>query len=285
MLKRPLLAVVFVVLAILASPGIAAAQDLDWGPCPPGSGNDPRQECALLTVPLDYSNPGGETIAVAVSRIKTSVPAKHRGVLLFNPGGPGGSGLPRMPLSMKNELPAVRPGAVRPDRVRPARRRRRAAPSAASLRGRKPTPLEPPYKPPRPLSPRGRRPVPRTAAPRNAPPRAQGHYSYITTLNTARDMDVIRTVLGENKLSYLGYSYGTYLGAVYMQLFPRRADRIVLDSNVHPQRIWRPTTQSWGYGVEVAYAGFTHWAAERDDLPGHSAIRLIQSHPLHTGPH
>ena len=81
-------------------------------------------------------------------------------------------------------------------------------------------------------------------------------------------MDAIRAALGEPKISYVGFSYGTYLGAVYTELFPQRIDRFVLDSNIHPQRIWRPTIQSWGYGVEVAYAGFTHWAAERDDVYG-----------------
>jgi pimeloyl-ACP methyl ester carboxylesterase len=54
------------------------------------------------------------------------------------------------------------------------------------------------------------------------------------TANAARDMDVIRGALGESKLSYLGYSYGTYLGAVYTQMFPGRADRIVLDSAINP---------------------------------------------------
>ncbi|MFJ3779324.1 alpha/beta hydrolase [Streptomyces sp. NPDC090075] len=57
---------------------------------------------------------------------------------------------------------------------------------------------------------------------------------YINTRNTARDMGVIRGILGERKLSYIGWSYGTYLGAVYTQLFPRHSDRTVLDSAVDP---------------------------------------------------
>ena len=87
--------VLMVALAILAIPGRAWAQQLAWGPCPQGGfgdGEDPRQECALLTVPLDYSKPGGETIKIAVSRIQTADPAKRRGVMLFNPGGPGSRG-------------------------------------------------------------------------------------------------------------------------------------------------------------------------------------------------
>jgi hypothetical protein len=58
------------------------------------------------------------------------------------------------------------------------------------------------------------------------------------------------------------------IGFVYTQLFPQRTDRFVLDSNIHPRRIWRQTIQSWGYAVEVAYDGFTRWAAQRDDVYG-----------------
>jgi pimeloyl-ACP methyl ester carboxylesterase len=87
---------------------------------------------------------------------------------------------------------------------------------------------------------------------------------YITTRNTARDMDVIRAVLGEKKISYLGYSYGTYLGAVYTQMFPQRADRVVLDSAVDPATIWRGTFQGWAKGAELAFTRWTEWTAERD---------------------
>lgn len=87
---------------------------------------------------------------------------------------------------------------------------------------------------------------------------------YITTRNTARDLDVIRAVLGEKKISYLGYSYGTYLGAVYTQMFPQRADRVVLDSAVDPTTIWRGTFQGWAKGAELDFTRWTEWAAERN---------------------
>lgn len=86
---------------------------------------------------------------------------------------------------------------------------------------------------------------------------------FITTRNTARDMDTIRAVLGERKVSYLGYSYGTYLGAVYTQMFPGRTDRFVLDSGVDPDRIWRGMLQLWATEAEPAFARWTRWAAER----------------------
>ncbi|MFM9700417.1 alpha/beta hydrolase [Streptomyces europaeiscabiei] len=76
---------------------------------------------------------------------------------------------------------------------------------------------------------------------------------YINTLNTARDMDVVRGVLGERKISYVGWSYGTYLGAVYTQLFPRHSDRIVLDSAVNPNDFGRGTVRAMASGAEPAF--------------------------------
>ena len=61
---------------------------------------------------------------------------------------------------------------------------------------------------------------------------------HMSTENSARDMDRIRAALGESKISYLGYSYGTYLGAVYATLFPERVKRLVLDSVVDPRQVW-----------------------------------------------
>src|SRR2546429_3961340 len=87
---------------------------------------------------------------------------------------------------------------------------------------------------------------------------------HASTADTARDMDRIRAALGEPKLSYLGYSYGSYLGAVYASLFPQRSDRIVLDSNVHPGRIWRDVWRAWDPAIEERFPDFTAWAAERD---------------------
>src|SRR4051794_23518346 len=85
--------------AVLTPPaaGYAAASPPEptWGACPPappGLERDPRQQCTTLRVPLDYRKPAGRRISVEVSRIPTAKPALRRGILLFNPGGPGGSG-------------------------------------------------------------------------------------------------------------------------------------------------------------------------------------------------
>jgi pimeloyl-ACP methyl ester carboxylesterase len=91
---------------------------------------------------------------------------------------------------------------------------------------------------------------------------------HITTRNTARDLDLLRAILGEKKVSYLGFSYGTYLGAVYTQLFPGRADRFVLDSAVDPARAWRGMIQWWAEGAEPAFDRWTEWIATRSEEYG-----------------
>jgi pimeloyl-ACP methyl ester carboxylesterase len=77
-------------------------------------------------------------------------------------------------------------------------------------------------------------------------------------------MDQIRSALGEPRLSYLGYSYGTYLGAVYTTLFPQRSDRIILDSAVDPRLVWYDMWRTWGLAVALRLPDFTAWAAAHD---------------------
>lgn len=96
---------------------------------------------------------------------------------------------------------------------------------------------------------------------------------HVTTRNTARDMDVIRAALGANTLSYLGGSYGSYLGEVYTQLFPGRTGRMVLDSVNHPDG-YRPNLLRGAEAVnEEALRAWASWAAARDDTYGLGATR------------
>ncbi|MEK8168859.1 alpha/beta fold hydrolase [Streptomyces sp. M19] len=87
---------------------------------------------------------------------------------------------------------------------------------------------------------------------------------HISTANTARDMDVIRAALGEKKINYLGYSYGTYLGAVYGSLFPDGLNRSVLDSSMHPDWLWREQFLQQSVGVRFNVEQWAGWVAERD---------------------
>src|SRR5437879_1477841 len=234
---------------------------LHWTTCPPIQGL-PDQQCATLRVPLDYGRPHGRQIAVGVSRLAASVPALRRGVLLLNPGGPGGPGidLPRilsllLPQSVldRYDLIGFDPRFVNT-----------STPITCGL-----TPQDLSSLPPWPL-PGGVQEnavLARDMADRCASS-AGDLLPFATTANTARDMDEIRKALGEQAISYLGYSYGTYLGAVYATLFPDRTDRVVLDSNVDPAWVWRDQFRAWGFANEIRFPDFTGFAAAQDATYG-----------------
>ncbi|HKT03882.1 MAG TPA: alpha/beta fold hydrolase [Rugosimonospora sp.] len=249
--------------AYAVPPRDTGAAGLTWADCPPapsGLTRDPRERCASLPVPLDYRHPDGRKINVEVSRIPTAKPGLRRGILLFNPGGPGGSGidfpdglLPLMPAAVTDryDLIGFDPRGIG-----------YSTPVTCGIPATTPVELVLPY------------PAPDGSIARNvAYARQTAHdcaqlsgdlLPYITTANTARDMDRIRAALGEPKLSYLGYSYGTYLGTVYTTLFPQRSDRILLDSAVDPNLVWYQMWRTWDQAIAIRLPDFTAWAAARD---------------------
>jgi pimeloyl-ACP methyl ester carboxylesterase len=265
MSRRVLGALVAAAVTLALAQAAPAAEPLAWGPCPPGEDFDPRQQCASLTVPLDYAAPGGDAIEIAVSRIPAESD-RRRGALLYNPGGPGESGI-EGPTVLTNRLPAdVR---EQYDLVGfDPRGINFSAPVTCNLapEDRDVLRLIPYPAPDGDISENVA--YSRRAAAGCAAADTANLLPHITTANTARDMDRLRAALGDARISFLGYSYGTYLGAVYAELFPQRTDRFVLDSVVHPRRIWRDTFFAWGPAAEVAFPGFARFAAERNDTYG-----------------
>ncbi|MFC4588972.1 alpha/beta hydrolase [Sphaerisporangium corydalis] len=234
-----------------------------WGECPPvetGIPRDPRQQCATLRVPLDYRAPRGRSIEITISRIGTALPGSRRGILLSNPGGPGDSGLD-LPSGLADVLP--RQVLDRYDLIGfDPRGIGHSTPVTCGLDLVRQSTLLLPYP-----APDGG--IERNIAFARDTAAACAEHSgdllpFITTANTARDMDRIRAALGEPKLSYFGLSYGTYLGAVYISLFPGRGDRIVLDSAVDPGLVWRDLLRGWNQAVAVRLPDFLGFAAERD---------------------
>ncbi|MGW2417437.1 alpha/beta hydrolase, partial [Streptomyces tubercidicus] len=218
-------------------------------------------ECAKIKVPLDYRAPGGKRIDLAISRIKSTAPGKRHGVLLSNPGGPGGSGL-YMPLGMQEELP--KSAQQKYDLIGfDPRGVGQSSPVSCGLGSKEETWLRPYKKETFDKDVAWARDVAKKCK-----KKAGDRLRHITTRNTARDMDLLRAVLGEKKISYVGYSYGTYLGTVYTQLFPGRTDRFVLDSAIDPARAWRGMVQWWAEGAEPAFDRWTEWAAERSGKYG-----------------
>jgi len=95
-----------------------------------------------------------------------------------------------------------------------------------------------------------------------------GHLRHLTTANMARDLDRIRAALGEEKASFLGYSYGSALGAAFASMFPERSDRIVLDSNIGDTHLDRDGMRRYAQGMEEAFPAFATWAAQHHDTYG-----------------
>ncbi|MFF6915203.1 alpha/beta fold hydrolase [Streptomyces sp. NPDC012466] len=213
-------------------------------------------QCATIKVPLDYGRPGAKRLDLAISRMKTSTRKDRRGVLLLNPGGPGGPGVD-MPQYLAGELPKAVKNKYDLVGFDP-RGIGRSSPVGCGLTSDERN-WERPYK-----AETFTKDVKWARTVAEKCDKKQGDkLRHITTRNTARDMDVIRAVLGEKKISYLGYSYGTYLGAVYTQMFPKRTDRFVLDSAVDPARVWRGMIQVWAEGAEPAFTRWTEWTAAR----------------------
>ncbi|MGW1177812.1 alpha/beta fold hydrolase [Kitasatospora sp. NPDC002543] len=239
----------------------------DWHGCA-RAGDDPTgraldaagARCADVTVPLDYGDPGGRTITVAISRLKATDTRHRIGSLLVNPGGPGGPGL-GIGLTVR---PAMKETGARYDVIgMDPRFTGRSTPLDCGLSSG-PGLLS--AGPDRAGFDR------QTARARDVAERCRATNAdvlpHVTTRNTARDIDVVRGVLGERKISYLGYSYGTYLGTAYTQMFPTRYDRVVLDSALDPDRYNPRLMKGTEAANEKAYDDWADWTAARDSTYG-----------------
>ncbi|GHC80867.1 alpha/beta hydrolase [Streptomyces flavofungini] len=240
-------------------------QHLAWGPCSAAQKelNEAGAQCAEVAVPLDYADPGGRTIQIAISRIKAASPSERRGILLSNPGGPGGTGLANT-LALR---PALKDVAKRYDLIGfDPRFLGESTPVSCAPAG--------PPRPPGPVT------TPRAdfdasvASARDTARRCQEHgdnaelLPHASTRNVARDMDAIRAALGEPRLSYYGVSYGADLGAVFTQLFPRRADRVIIDSSTDPAATQYELFQRAGGPLEEGLDEWAAWAARQHERYG-----------------
>jgi pimeloyl-ACP methyl ester carboxylesterase len=192
---------------------------VDWAPCQ----GDPELLCSTLVVPLDYHDPRGPTLALAV--IKAPATGRKRGSIFANPGGPGGSGVDFVQqakalftqLRQSFDIVSFDPrGTGRSSEVT-CEATLPPPPSSDSLEARAAVADE-----------TSRRIATSCSAQNGA------LTTLVGTTNVARDIDVFRAALGEPELNYLGYSYGTILGAEYATQFPRRVRAMVLDGNVPP---------------------------------------------------
>jgi pimeloyl-ACP methyl ester carboxylesterase len=244
---------------------------ISWGACPAlaaGAQRDPRQTCGTLKVPLDYKNPGGETIDIAVSKLTTAKSGEKRGALVVNPGGPALPGLDT-PSAMAATVPAS--VLAKYDLIGfDPRGVARSTPQSCGL-GNLPNVALFPF------------PAADGSITKNvefAKATAQkcssnAKLKYFTTVNTARDMDKIRQGLGVEKIAYWGQSYGTYLGEAYDSLFPGQVDKMVLEGNVDPAKAWKGEVAGWGKGMTERFPDVAAVAAQQT---GKSAEQVTQEY-------
>lgn len=239
--------------------------DIQWGECPTASLRRAGAQCGMVTVPLDYAKPNGTTIQLAVSRIRHTTPdSDAQGIMLVNPGGPGGSGLG---LSRLGSI--VPHGAAAPyDWIGfDPRGVGRSVPSLTcdgdySAAGR------PPYVPDTPAIERAWFAKTRTYAQDCRSAQASALLTHTTTRDAAMDMDMIRTALGAEKINYYGFSYGTYLGQVYSTMFPNRVRRMVWDGVVNPERVWYDANLDQDVQFDRNIRTYFNWIADNDAAYG-----------------
>ncbi|UJP40718.1 alpha/beta hydrolase [Cellulomonas palmilytica] len=208
--------------------------DIDWFDC--SNVVDKGVQCGTVDLPLDYDDPEGPTTSVALVRVPATKPTAKLGSLFLNPGGPGGSGV-----NIAINAPYFLPKDIvqRFDLIGVDPRGTNFSDNVACFRniGEQTDTLLPTWE----------TAYPRTTAQRTDFVNSAKKYGQacttlgqplsasMSTANVARDMDVLRRTLGDEKLSYLGFSYGTYLGNVYANLFPDRVRAIVLDGVLDPE--------------------------------------------------
>jgi pimeloyl-ACP methyl ester carboxylesterase len=230
------------------------SQDVDWRRC--------RQtlQCAEIEVPLDYEEPDGETITIAMLKVRAGDPDQRVGSLVVNPGGPGGSGIdyaanasayfgselrqafdivgfdPRgvgqstpidcLPDDKLDEFVASDPDPDTPAEVEEADRKIREFGEGC---------LE----------------------------RSGDLAAHVSTEEAARDVDIIRELLGDRRLTWFGASYGTLLGATYADLFPERVGRMVLDAALDPSLSNQEMSLVQARGFEVALRAYVEACVDR----------------------
>ncbi len=230
---------------------------VQWTPCG-------DLQCGTVTVPLDYQEPDGPTLPIAVARHPAEIPAERIGSLVINPGGPGSSGID----DLANELSVLSPGLLdRFDIVSfDPRGVGRSSPVDCAATGGTGTGgtvaagqlIDP---------------VPTTAASQQALLRNDQQYAaqcehdsgsilpYVGTVDAARDLDRIRASLGDAGLTFMGNSYGTLLGATYAQLFPTHVRAMVLDSAIDPALTTVQYATGQADSLESELGSFFAWCA------------------------
>ncbi|MFJ3309755.1 alpha/beta hydrolase [Streptomyces sp. NPDC086549] len=253
----------------------AQVEGIAFGKCPAEQNAPDNLECGTVRVPLDYAHPDGKQITLTVSRALATHKDPHnskrkvprQGALVYNPGGPGASG---MYFPLVGMVPEWKRIAAAYDLIGYAPRGvERSAPLSCQdpkrfFKGPSQSPTHPSE------SYKKKRIAEAKAYARGCAKRSGSGLRYYNSLNNARDLDVLRAALDEPKLTFMGASYGTYFGAVYATLFPSHVRRMVLDSVVNPDpaQIWYRDNLEQSAAFESRWTDFREWMARHDDVYG-----------------
>jgi pimeloyl-ACP methyl ester carboxylesterase len=244
----------------------ATSSKLTWRPCPSAAAGAPdasRLRCASLQVPLNYQDPGGRKITLALSEIPATAPTpQQQGVLLVNPGGPGAPGLSLAATTAAGLTPSV---AAEYDIVGFDPRGVGASVPALSCDPSFFSRPRPNYVPANPAAEQKLLDDAKAYA-AGCERRFGWLLPYMTSEDLAKDMDSIRAALGQQQISYYGVSYGTYLGQVYATMFPKRVRRMVLDSVVDPAGAWYADNIDQDYAFQGRLTAFFAWIAANDSV-------------------
>ena len=255
-------------------------QTVNWYDCGATGGMEESAEatgfkCAKVTVPLDYSKPDGQTIEIAMKK-HVAAGSKRQGSLFMNPGGPGASGVENVEGMVDSTMAGVQGaydiigfdprGIGASTSITCTSAQASAVAEAAPAQGGTGT-----FEQRAATVSAQTKQMEAGCAANTAPPELLDH---VDTVSVARDLDVLRALSGSDKLNYLGFSYGTYLGAHYAELFPANTGRMVLDGALDPSLTYNERRQGQAQGFERALRNYVEWCHSEQ------AVQAGQSCPL-----
>ncbi|MDQ2881188.1 MAG: alpha/beta hydrolase [Actinomycetota bacterium] len=266
-------------------------QNLSWGGCSAFATTpsdkkayaDPGLQCAYLNVPLDYANPKGRVIKVGLLRRPASDPAHRIGSLVINPGGPGGSGMSTAAsladqittndVGQRFDFVGFDPrgvGSSKPQVVcrTPAERDAERLMNLnvdTSPAGVAQTENQEKVDDAGCVTRTGQELLASGGTPETVSDTGKQVLENVGTRDVVRDMDVMRSALGDEKLTYLGYSYGTRIGTSYAEAFPKNVRAMILDGALDPKQDQISELLDQARGFQKAFDAFAAWCAGRAD--------------------
>ena len=252
------------------------SQKVEWYDCVATAGVEKSADrtgfqCAKVTVPLDYSQPDGQTIEIAMKK-HLATGSVRQGTLFMNPGGPGGSGVDNVGAMATTTFAGVQNAydiigfdprgvgsstAITCSTDAEAKAMEGVSPvdgAGAPVAFEKRATV---------MSERFKQ-LEADCASRTKPTELLDH---VDTVSVARDLDVLRALSGDQKLNYTGFSYGTYLGATYAELFPANTGRLVLDGALDPSLSYSERRQGQALGFERALRNYVAWCQSGQSCP------------------